>query len=196
MKTVFISALTLLIFLWACEKSTVQSVEPKVDLPSVSQKTPTETENLADSPISPTAIQNCLPKVNVGESIDFDLSVNPFYLRLDFDGNRKIDYAVRIKGKETKAKGLLICKDGEEPFIFGKLAKSKTPLTDVEDDNFMMDDWDVVTKADFRNSPTYPQGGKGKEGANAKGEAVAFTFPIDGVMYIYWDGKNFRSFSE
>ncbi len=196
MKTVFISALTLLIFLWACEKSTVQSVEPKVDLPPVSQKTPTETENLADNPISPTAIENCLPKVNVGEPIDFDLSVNPFYLRINFDGNLKIDYALRIKGKETKSEGLLICRDGEEPFIFGKLAKSKTTLTNIESDNFLTKNWDVVTKEDFRTFPTYSPEGKGRQGANAKGEAIAFTFPIDGVAYIYWDGKNFRSFSE
>lgn len=195
-RGVFLSSL-LLLFLLACQSADIQ-VEPKVNSQEVvPKKTPTEElENLANSSLSPTAIQNCLPKIKMDEPIEFDLSVNPFYLRLDFDGNKKLDYAIRIRGKKTKVAGLLICLDGEKPYMFGKLAKSKTPLTNIEGDNFLMDNWDVVPKEEMKSSPTYPPEGKTREGINAKGEALVFAFPIDGVQYVYWDSKAFRSFSE
>jgi len=195
-RGLFLSCLLLLVLL-ACQSADIR-VEPKVNSQENVQKEKpaTESENLADSSLSPTAVQNCLPKVKMDESIEFDLSVNPFYLRLDFDGNKKIDYAIRIRGKKTNAEGLLICIDGEKPFTFGELAKSKTPLTDIEGDNFLMNDWDVVPKEEMKFSPTYPPEGKSREGANAKGEAIVFAFPVDGVRYIYWDGKEFRSFGE
>ena len=195
-RGMFLSCLLLLVLL-ACQSANIQ-VEPKVNSQETVQKEtlPTQSENLADSNLSPTAVQNCLPKVKLDEPIEFDLSVNPFYLRLDFDSNKKIDYAMRIRGTKTKAEGLLICMDGEKPYTFGKLAKSKTPLTDIEGDNFLMDKWDVISKEEIKSYPTYPPNGKTREGANAKGEALVFTFPVDGVQYIYWDSKTFRSFGE
>jgi hypothetical protein len=195
-RGLFLSCLLLLALL-ACQSANIQ-VEPKVNSQETVQKerSATESENLADSNLSPTAVQNCFPKIKLDEPIEFDLSVNPFYLRIDFDSNKKIDYAIRIRGKKTKAEGLLICLDGEKPYIFGKLAKSKTPLTDIEGDNFLMDNWDVVPKEEMKSSPTYPPDGKKREGENAKGEAIVFAFPIDGVRYVYWDGKTFRSFGE
>ena len=195
-RGMFLSCLLLLILL-ACQSASIQ-VEPKVNSQeTVRKETPAaETGNLADSSLSPNAIQNCLPKVKLDEPIEFDLSVNPFYLRLDFDGSKTIDYAVRVRGQKTQVEGLLICMDGEKPYLFGKLAKSKIPLTNIEGDNFLMDNWDVVPKEEMKLSPTYPLSGKNKEGANAKGEAIVFAFPIDGVQYIYWDGKAFHSFGE
>lgn len=195
-RGVFLSCLLLLVLL-ACQSASIQ-VEPKVNSQeTVKKETPTtKSENLADSSLSPTAIQDCFPKVKLDEPIEFDLSVNPFYLRIDFDSNKTIDYAIRIRGTKTKAEGLLICVDGEKPHIFGKLAKSKTPLTDIEDDNFLMDKWDVASREEIKSYPTYPPDGKTREGANAKGEALVFIFPVDGVQYVYWDGKIFRSFGE
>jgi hypothetical protein len=193
-RGIFLSSLFLL-FLLACQSTYIQ-VEPKVNSQVTEQKTTKEFENSVDNKLSPIAVQNCLPKVKLDEQIDFDLSVNPFYLRIDFDSNKKIDYAIRIVGKNTKTEGLLICIDGETPYLFGKLAKSKIPLTDVEGDNFLTDNWDAVTKEEMKSLPTYSPKGKNKEGANAKGEAIVFLFPIDGVQHIYWDGKAFRSFGE
>ncbi len=193
-RLVCLSSLFLLILL-ACKDNNSQ-VEQQVNSQIIVQKPTIDSEKLADNKLSPTAVQNCLPKVKIDEPIDFDLTVNPFYLRLDFDSNKKIDYAIRIIGKVSKNEGLLICLDGETPYVFGKLAKSKLPLTDIEGDNFLMDNWDVVTKEEIKSAPTYSPNGKKKEGANAKGEALVLAFPVDGVQYIYWDGKTFRSFGE
>ncbi len=155
-----------------------------------------KSEKPADLNILPIAVQNCLPKIHLGEPIEPDLSTNPFYLRVDLNGNRTLDHAIRVRGKDTKDKGLLICMDNETPYIFGKIARSNTPLTTIDDDNFLTDDWDVVSNEEMANLPTYPPKGATKEGKNAKGEALIFAFQIDGVQYVYWDGKNFRSFGE
>jgi hypothetical protein len=42
------------------------------------------------------------------QSYEVDVSVNPFYLRGDFDGDSKADYAVRIKSKVGNASGIAI----------------------------------------------------------------------------------------
>lgn len=137
----------------------------------------------------PAAIDECLSKVHVGEPFEVATSINPFYLRADLDGNGLVDYAILIHGRETKKKGLVICKDSKEPFIFGAIAKSKKQLSTFEDDDFITKDWVVETKERTGNLVEYP-GGRGVA-ADAKGESVAFIFD-GGNLFIYWDGKTFK----
>ena len=137
----------------------------------------------------PESIEKCLSQAAVGESLAVATFINPFYLRADFDGNDAIDYAVLVQGEKTKKRGLLICKDARETFVFGPLAKLKTPASSFEDDNFITHRWEILTKKETEN--IYLNLGKTKLGANAKGESVAFMFE-GGSIFIYWDGKTFR----
>ena len=70
---------------------------------------------------TPTAIEDCMSKVDVGEPFKYETSLNPFYLRADFDGNGLVDYAVLIKGQTTKTRGVVICKDSKQPFCIWRV---------------------------------------------------------------------------
>jgi hypothetical protein len=71
----------------------------------------------------PSIIQKCISKLSFGEPVEMATSFNPYYLRADFDGNNAIDYAVLVKGKNTKENGLIICKDSKDPFVFGAISR-------------------------------------------------------------------------
>ena len=83
----------------------------------------------------PTAIEQCISKVDVKEPFEIATFVNPFYLRADLDDNNLVDYAVLIKGKNTKKNGLIICKDSKTPFVFGAISNPKILLSTFENDN-------------------------------------------------------------
>lgn len=200
MRVIIISVLAFLAFLLACQHSSVQSVEPKIP---ESQKTviPQETNKgnsqyFKDNMLLPSATEKCLAKVEIGEPFEFELSMNPYYMRGNFDGNNLTDYAIIIAGKNTKKIGLVICKDSKTPLVFGELAKSKTPLTDMENDNFIASSWDIVTNEEARGWYSNVPNENNKKLANAKGEIIEFLYEIDGVLYIYWDGKAFRAVGE
>ena len=200
MRVLIISGFVLLAFFLACQQSSVQSVQPKVNEP---QKTATPQETVKgnsqyfkDNLLLPSATQKCLAEVNIGDPFGFDLSKNPYYLRGNLDGNKLVDYAVIIVSKNTRKTGLVICKDSKVPFVFGELAKSKTPLTDMENDNFIASSWDIVTREEVREWYSNVPNEMNKRLVRAKGEIIEFLYEIDGVLYIYWDGKAFQAVGE
>jgi hypothetical protein len=176
------------------EASNETEVNPLKTANQLNQSIPTQNEinqnNSEDEDIwIPTAIdEECLSKVNVGEPFKVAKLFNPYYLRVNFDGNASIDYAVLVVGQTAKSEGrvnqmngLIICKDSKTPFVFGSLAKSKKQVSSFEDDNFVTDDWEIVTKEETK-----------KTWKNAKGESIAFVFEGGTIINVYWDGKAFR----
>src|SRR5579871_3265334 len=56
----------------------------------------------------PNEILEAVELGQFAQSYTLDGSINPFYLRGDFDGDGKSDYAVRIKSKAIHASGIAI----------------------------------------------------------------------------------------
>ncbi|NJM53126.1 MAG: hypothetical protein HC846_06875 [Blastocatellia bacterium] len=81
-----------------------------------------------------------------------------------------------MQAKNTKKTGLVICKDSKVPLLFGELAKSKTPLTDMDNDNFIASSWDIVTNKEARGWYSNVPNETNKKLANAKGEIIEFLF--------------------
>src|SRR5438045_4199964 len=113
MKSVSISILMLAVFLVACQKTVVQPAQPPNTSfdellrtkRKITEEKASEQEDIFDGRSTPTSIGNCLEKVTLGEPFEFDLSMNPFYLRMDLYGDHVIDYVMVIRGKETKKLG-------------------------------------------------------------------------------------------
>ncbi len=189
----FRSLLTLLLVggLFACQHVAVKSVDTIGNQGATVQKEDVQLKTREGVEVwTPTAIEDCIATVNVGEPFKFDISINPFYLRADLDGNKFVDYAVLIIGQETKKRAVVICKDSKEPFLYGALAKTKLlPSSFIEDDNFVTPNWEISTKEETKVLDEYP-GGR-KVATDAKGESLAFIFEGGGVV-IYWDGKTFQ----
>jgi len=58
--------------------------------------------------IHPDQISACL-KMPIASGVEVDVETNPYYLRGDFDGDGKPDYAVAVRGKKTRRLGVLVC---------------------------------------------------------------------------------------
>ncbi len=186
----FVLSVLLFSLLLACQGSAGTASEMNNSSKGTLQEvTPTPSGTEENDVWAPTAIDECMAKVNVGEPFKFETSFNPFYLRADLDGNEVADYAVLIKGQNTRKRGVVICKDSKQPFVFGELSKPKSSLSSFENDNFVTNQWEISTK-EYTRIHADPQGRK--ISPNAKGESILFVFEGGEGVSIYWDGKSFR----
>lgn len=136
----------------------------------------------------PNDIEECISKVDVGEPFNFETEFNPFYLRADFDGNKRMDYAILIKGVTTQKRGVVICKDAERPLVFGALARLKVAVSSFDDDNFITNQWEALSMEETRSKVNILGN---KISPNAKGESITFIFEGGTGVHIYWNGKEF-----
>jgi hypothetical protein len=146
-------------------------------------------ENGNENAWVPELIEKCIAQIDVGEPLEMAASLNPFYLRANFDSNNSVDYAVLVQGQKTKKRGLVICLNSKEPFIFGAVSKPATPMTSFQGDNFITGNWEIMTKEETRDLSW--NSGKNRIGTEAKGESVIFVYD-GGSLVIYWDGKTFK----
>jgi hypothetical protein len=153
-------------------------------------------EDVFEGRLTPSAIEGCLRKVSLGEPFEFDLSRNPFYLRLNLYGKGGNDYAIVIRGTNTKKLGLLICKDASEPVVLGELSNPKVLLTDMDKDNFISSYWSVATREEYKKMFTKSAYERFAAPSNPAGEILVLSYEIDGILYVWWDGKKFETYSE
>ena len=139
--------------------------------------------------LEPQEIRRCMERPEAkGLSILSDK--NPFYLRGDFDGDLKPDYAFLVRS-ENGGKGLLICTAKFSVFLLGSGISGGNPFSDMPNDVFFAPNWMVYTKEQVAEL-------EDMGGVNApwpvpqiKGEAIAMIWE-DGIALIYWDGKDFK----
>lgn len=136
---------------------------------------------------TPTEISSCFKGPELRKS-KIDSRVNPYYLRGDFDGDGKPDFAVMILGPNSESSGLAICHGNGQRFVLG--AGSVPKFSTWKDDNFLSSEWEVATLSQFREL-VYDK----KAGINAKGEVIVLWWE-DGSAYIFWDGEKYRWLSE
>ena len=189
MKFMILLCLTVISLPWACQNSISSSGKTSIPAQTPIKKALVQAVETSADVWIPTTVEECMKHVDVGEPFKFETSFNPFYLRANLDGNDLIDYALLIVGQDSKKRGVVICKDSTQPFVFGSLAKRKTSLSSFEDDNFITPEWEISTK-EFTRIESDSTGRKIAPGA--KGESVSFVFEGGNGVNIYWDGKTFR----
>ncbi len=138
----------------------------------------------------PEYIEECLPRVKSPEPIEIESSFNPYYLRVNMDGLDGFETVVLVRGvSDKKKRGVLICQNSKEPYLFGTIAKSAVPFSDMRDDNFVTNRWEALSHVETK---AFTRHDNGKLiGSEAKGESVIFVFE-GGAFVIYWDGKQFK----
>jgi hypothetical protein len=139
--------------------------------------------------LHPDPIESCLQNPAVKGHVAVDFKTNPYYLRGDFDGDGKPDYAVAIKGKKTRRNGVLICTARRQVFVLGADNPLKPPFSNMPDDNFVAPHWQALTREEtkalsgFTSTVPNPL-------PTPKGETIAMIWE-DGISLIYWDGERF-----
>jgi hypothetical protein len=115
--------------------------------------------------------------ISFWESYRVDYRINPFYLRADFDGDAKADFAVLCTRK----------KDGAR-FIAVVLSKTRTTVFVALDPEKQMDGWEVLPKS----TVTRPDYDGAKAPPKLLGDAILLKFSI--TLLLYWDGSKFGTY--
>jgi len=140
-----------------------------------------------DELATPTAIRTCMESPPL-RGYRVDPRVNPYYLRGDFDGDNKADYAVMIIRPKREPSGLAICQGDGRIFVRG--AGSEPKFSTKKDDNFLSSNWEVLTQAKFREYACDK-----KKGALARGEVISLNWE-DGTGFVFYNGSQYRWFEE
>ena len=139
-----------------------------------------------DGPIHPVALTRCIESRDVQSSVTLDMSTNPYYLRGDFDSDGVPDYAVVVRGINSKKRGILICTGRRRNVILGAVTRGAKAFSDMPDDNFVAPHWEVATREDVRELRRTNEGVP-----DPKRESIFMVWE-DGLHIIYWNGSSYR----
>lgn len=138
--------------------------------------------------IDPQQIARCL-KLPVASAVAVAATINPYYLRGDFEGDGVPDYAVAVRGKATRRLGLLVCTGRGLGFLLGATTPRSAPFSSMPNDNFFAHNWEVYSRSEAEAIAKYPDSPKPFPAVS--GDSIAMIFE-DGLALIYWDGARFR----
>lgn len=140
--------------------------------------------------IHPEHIRRCLERDSIGTKVEILYGHNPYYVTGHFDGDRRLDYAVAVKGPKTRRNGVLICAGNRKATILGADNLSDPPFSDMPKDNFLAPEWWVVSREqaiiDIRRNHNIKSGFP-----LPVGEAIEMVWE-DGSGLVYSDGQRFR----
>ena len=143
--------------------------------------------------IEPREIRRCL-KDNKIKNLIFDINVKPYYLRGNFDGDKKPDYAIVMQKSVGGIGGVVICAGNGSIHLLGSGITGGKSFSNMQQDSFTPDNsvnWMVYTKEEV--AELEDMGGVNAPWPVPKidEEAIALIYE-DGIALIYWDGKNFK----
>ena len=124
------------------------------------------------------------------QSYTLDGSLNPFYLRGDFDGDGKADYALRIKSKGDNASGIAIWISSlHKLVVIGAGVQFKVSGSVVSNVDFL-NTWQVYGKRSVE------RGVESGPPPRLLGEAILAGKRESGSGIIYWNGKSFAWYQQ
>jgi hypothetical protein len=114
--------------------------------------------------------------------------INPFYLRGDFDGDKKIDYALAVIESTTEKKGFLIYHPSTKKYFVVGAGKSIT--------NRPMDDYSMIDAWQVFDERVVEQGVTDLKPPKLIGEAILIQKLESSSGLIYWDGKEYKWYQQ
>ena len=138
--------------------------------------------------IHPEKIASCLrlPEAN---AVEIATTINPYYLRGDFDGDGVPDYAVAVRAKATRRLGVLICSGTGRGYLLGAVTSKNAPFSTMPGDNFFAPNWLVYSVREAEVVAGYADAPKPFPTLHSDSIAMLYE---DGFALIYWDGNRFR----
>lgn len=125
----------------------------------------------------PSEVSKCLKSLGSGYAISG--KINPFYLRGDFDGDGKPDYAVLVRNGDQQ--GVVLCLTGApKPTLLGAGAA----FNKMKDLNFNA--WQVHPKAH-----RVERGVEESKPPVLLGDAILLEWEESASAIVYWNGKRF-----
>jgi hypothetical protein len=140
------------------------------------------------SPFLPDDLSKFYAQENIRSLFDINTSLNPFYLRGDFDGDKRADYALAVIEHTTGKKGILIVHSASKNYHL--IGAGKKLSTRTGDDYQWINAWEVYDKVD-------PDLGVGEvRKIKLKGEAILVQKLESSSGLIYWDGAQYQWYQQ
>jgi hypothetical protein len=139
----------------------------------------------------PAEVTVCLGRVELSQRFTVDMTLNPFYLRGDFDNDGKPDYLVRVVSSQHSKRGLIACwgKRGATPTVIGA-GRSIPSSINAQFDDLPMIGWYVYGRRPVE------QGVGEDDPPRLRGEAVVVHVRESASGILYWTGKAFRWYQQ
>lgn len=135
---------------------------------------------------TPKHIHKCVQSDRTAGWLKIVQSVNPFYLRGDFNGDNLMDYAVLVQDLNSKKKGIAICHaQSNDPLVLGPRIHLQRSDGYVYEE-FNVEAWQVHPK--MKRIPKTVDEGPPPE---LQGDAILVIWPERGSGLIFWDGKKY-----
>jgi hypothetical protein len=138
----------------------------------------------------PQDVQAAVESGHFAETYKLDGRMNPFYLRGDFDGDGKPDYALWIKAKAGGATGIAIWLSSRQKFIILGAGVPFRFAGSTESNFEDLNVWRVYGKRPVE------QGVEAGPPPRLIGEAILVGRSESGSGLIYWDGKSFMWYQQ
>ena len=136
-----------------------------------------------DGPYIPREIEACLKRLSA-QRIAIDVAVNPFYVRGDFDGDGRMDVAIRAMWEKPENGRLAVCMGSGHNAVVGTAGSAKTrPFSSMPHDRFWGTSWEIVDRSKAQSWSSRKLA--------IKGEAIAMHWETESGL-VYWDGANLR----
>ena len=140
--------------------------------------------------IEPPEIRRCLkdPKLN---DLIIATDFNPFYLRGDFDGDNKTDYAVWMHRSVGAITGVVVCAGNNSIHLLGSGIAKGENFSDMEKDDFLPLRWEVTTKQEIDELATW-KCNIPDPFPKIENESIKLVWREGESAIIYWDGKQYK----
>jgi hypothetical protein len=118
------------------------------------------------------------PCLKAQTELQIDVTMNPFYISGDFDGDGFTDFAVQVIERKNHLKGVLFC------FANGKMLRWGAGISTGASANISWDyhAWEIARKGGLHLS-AFPK---------VKFDSIILAEPDVGGGLIYWDGRDLR----
>lgn len=142
-----------------------------------------------DDVFIPEFILQCFKNPKVA-NLEILSDKNPFYLRGDFDGDKKPDYALQVKVKSGDS-GICICAGNGSIYLLGSGITGGDKFSDMDRDNFLALNWKVSTKQEMDELATW-KCNVPDPFPKIENESIELFWREGESAIIYWDGKQYK----